>query len=319
VHIVDKNKLNMYAPNVDENFLYTMGTEVVNKQLLINYCFGHSESTKLLCPIGSGTAFINHSPTPNAAIRWSTHESSALHKEEWLNMTVEQMGQKLDVGLMIEYYALREMAFDEEITINYGLEWEKAWDEHVNGWQPTVGAEEYVSAQEMNRDPEKWVLTTINEQEESPYPLSIVTSCFYELDDTDGYHDDSGLYADPHDFDVIVKKWKAFEDTTIDLLFLRPCIILERVEVTDVERMQDSSASSSHQYTVQILNSDKIHDVQKIPDYELLVVEGFPRESIMFTDFAYSSDMHLKNSFRHEMIMPDGLFPNTWRNLKQYI
>ena len=70
---------------------------------------------------------------------------------------------------------------------------------------------------------------------------------------------------------------------------------------------------------MQILNSDKIHDVQKIPDYELLVVEGFPRESIMFTDFAYSSDMHLKNSFRHEMIMPDGLFPNTWRNLKQYI
>lgn len=317
VHVVDKKALNMYAPNVDENFLYTMSDEVINKQLLINYCFGHPESTKLLCPIGSGAAFVNHSPTPNSAIRWSTHESSALHKEEWLNMTVEQMGKKLDVGLMIEYYALREIAFDEEITINYGLDWEKAWDEHVNKWQPPVEAEEYVSAQEMNRDPGNWVLSTVDEQEESPYPSSTVTSCFYEHVDTDGYHDDSGVYADPNEFDVIVKRWKPFEETTLDLLFLRPCIILSRDEVTDVERVDDDRVSSSYQYTVQILNSDKIHDVQKIPDYEVLVVEGFPRESITFTDFAYSSDMHLKNSFRKEMIMPDGLFPNSWRNLKQ--
>jgi hypothetical protein len=37
-----------------------------NFQLLMNYCFGHGESTLILCPYGLLTAFINHShESPN--------------------------------------------------------------------------------------------------------------------------------------------------------------------------------------------------------------------------------------------------------------
>jgi len=51
----------------------------VNDQLLLNYCFGHSESTLLLCP-NTQAVLINHCSSrtkecgrkgPNAAIRWS--------------------------------------------------------------------------------------------------------------------------------------------------------------------------------------------------------------------------------------------------------
>ena len=315
VHVLDKKALNMYAPSVDEAFMYTMSNEMTNKQLLINYCFGHPESTKLLCPIGSGTSFINHSPTPNAAIRWSTHKSTALHKEEWLNMTVEQMGKNLDIGLMIEYFTLRDIEPDEEVTINYGLDWEKAWDQHVRKWQPPATDEDYYSAEDLNGDPDTEMIMTIEEQQEFPYPSSVVTSCFYEHVNTDGFHDDSGAYADPLEYDVIIKQFEPFADDRLDFMFLRPCVILSRDEITDTEHGEEEEVS--YEYVVQILNSDHIHDTQKIPDYEVLIVQGLPRDSIIFTDFAYSSDTHLTNSFRQEMIMSDGLFPNSWRNLKQ--
>ena len=316
VHVVDKKALNMYAPSVDDAFMYTMSDQVTNKQLLMNYCFGHPESTKLLCPIGSGTSFINHSPTPNAAIRWSTHKSTALHKEEWLNMTVEQMGKNLDIGLMIEYFTLRDIQPDEEVTINYGLEWEKAWDHHVREWQPPLADEDYYSAQDMNVDPETTMIMTVEEQQEFPYPSSVVTSCFYEHVDTNGFHDDSGAYANPLEYDVIIKQFEPFTDDRLDFMFLRPCAIVSR-EVVEMDTKHDADEELLYEYTVQILNSDHIHDTQKVPDYEVLIVQGFPRDSIIFTDFAYSSDTHLTNSFRQEMIMSDGLFPNSWRNLKQ--
>ena len=315
VHVLDKKSLNMYAPHVDENFMYTMSDEVINKQLLINYCFGHPESTKLLCPIGTGTAFVNHSPAPNAAIRWSTHKSSALHNEEWLNMTVEQMGTNMDIGLMIEYYALRDINPDEEITINYGLDWVKSWDQHVAEWLPPAAEEDYISAVSMNDDLDNWLIKTVAEQQEIPYPTSVLTSCVYDHIGADGVHDESGVYADPAEFDVIVKRWEPLDEDKLDFMFLRPCVILSRHAVNDEKVHKEDEVI--YEYVVQILNNDQIHDEQQIPDYEVLIVEGFPRYSISFTDFAYSSDMHLRNSFRKEMTMPDGIFPNSWRNLKR--
>ena len=45
--------------------------EVSNRQLLINYCFGHRKSEILLCPTTS-VALVNHSKEKaNAKIRWS--------------------------------------------------------------------------------------------------------------------------------------------------------------------------------------------------------------------------------------------------------
>lgn len=302
VHILDKSSLNLYRPKIDENYKYLMSDEVIGQQLLTNYCFGHKESTKLLCPIGANTAFINHSPTPNAAIRWSSHQS---HQKEWLNMTVDELGVKVDVGLVLEYYALRNLEEDEEITINYGAEWEQAWNDHVQTWSKPQGAEHYVSAEEMN-NADELRLRTSDEQEKNPYPHSVVTSCYYNfIDDGRQQVDNSGRYADPKEREVWIKTFEGLDPNLPDYMFVRPCRILGRED--------------DNEYTVQILNFDHQHADQKIPDTHLLVVKGLPRDALTFTDFAYSTDMHLPSAFRHEMMLPEGLFPNAWRNMRESV
>ena len=297
VHILDKAALNMYNHQVDDNFQYLVSNEIIGQQLLLNYCFGHKDSTKLLCPFGSNTAFVNHSPTPNAALRWSTHHS---HQTEWLNKTVEELGSKLDIGLVLEYYALREIAEDEEITINYGQEWEQAWKRHTEEWTKPVDAENYVSAEELNaQDPP--VIKTVEEQKEDPYPHSIVTSCYYEFVNDKSYEvDESGTYADRREQTVWIKNFVGLDVSVPDYLFLRPCRIIER--------------SMNNDYKVQILNYDHQHRDQVIPDTYMLIVKDMPRDALTFSDFAYSTDQHLPQAFRHEMILPDELFPNAWRN-----
>ena len=36
---------------------------------------------------------------------------------------------------MMDFVATRDIQPDEEILIDYGIEWEKAWDEHVTAWR----------------------------------------------------------------------------------------------------------------------------------------------------------------------------------------
>jgi hypothetical protein len=90
-----------------------------------------------------------------------------------------------------------------------------------------------------------------------------------------------------------------------DYMFLRPCRVVAR--------------SDDNEYMVQILNFDHQHKDQQIPDTYMLIVNGMPRDALAFSDFAYSTDMHLQEAFRHEMMLPDGLFPNSWRNLRQTV
>ena len=300
VHIADKATLNMYRPQMDENFQYLVSNEVVGQQLLLNYCFGHKESTKLLCPIGSSTSFINHSPAPNAALRWSTHHS---HQKDWLNMTVDELGSMPGVGLLLEYYALREITEDEEITINYGQEWEKAWQRHKDGWKKPVGAENYGSAADFNAD-DPFIIKTVEEQRKDPYPHTVVTSCYYEYVQDASYEvDESGTYADPQQQTVWIKNFVGLDKSVPDYLFVRPCRILER--------------TSTNLYTVQILNYDHQHRDQVVPDTYMLIVRNMPRDALTFTDFAYTTDQHLPQAFRHEMMLPDSMFPEAWRNLRR--
>lgn len=316
VHILDRTSLNMFEPQIADDYAY-LGSEVAGKQLMLNYCFGHEKSTKLLCPIGAGTSFINHSPTPNAAIRWSTHPSMTLHRQQWLNLTLDQLGDKVDVGLVMEYVALRDIEPGEEIFINYGPAWEKAWEEHVHNWVPLPGSKDYVSAENMNADGHD-IIKTVQEQEDDPYPHSVVTSCYYDYDpEEEGFFDMSGEFANPNDHDVIIKEWHPLNSDVPDYMFLRPCVVLERedVEVDEEGKNGLVEGDIDHDYTVHILNYDHMHADQKVPDYEYLVVTTVPRDAITFTDFIYSTDMHLSNAFRHEMMMDDSMFPTAWRNL----
>jgi SET domain-containing protein len=44
---------------------------------------------------------------------------------------------------MFEFVALRDIQEGEEILINYGQEWQDAWDAHVAKWTPPKYSESY--------------------------------------------------------------------------------------------------------------------------------------------------------------------------------
>jgi hypothetical protein len=110
-----------------------------------NYCFGHALSSVLLCPYVTTTALLNHSPDNyNAEIRiasTSNNNRNAAFNNNIKSILKQRprtlLRQKTAFGVVFEIVALRDIAPDEEILINYGAAWQEAWDQHVAKWKPS--------------------------------------------------------------------------------------------------------------------------------------------------------------------------------------
>lgn len=119
IHVPFRSRLAMRAPP--------------HHQLLLNYCFGHSQSTLVLCPYGPGTSFVNHdSKNPNVKIVWGNPKTSSSHHPDWLDLSVNSLHQTHQrAGLAFELIALRDISAGEEVLLDYGDEWDAAWRRHV--------------------------------------------------------------------------------------------------------------------------------------------------------------------------------------------
>lgn len=126
IHIHDRSLLDMYfvgAPPETDDEDEQHGSErseyPVHRQLMLNYCFGHNESTLLLCPYGMFSSFINHAPSgeePNARIVWSDYTQNP----EWLDQPIETFASIMSAGLAFDFVATRDILPGEEVTIDYG-------------------------------------------------------------------------------------------------------------------------------------------------------------------------------------------------------
>jgi hypothetical protein len=122
LHIPNRTALNVYEQGSDGN---RDSSKLVGMQLILNYCFGHSESSVILCPYTSPSAYINHnSKSPNAKIVWSEN-STHNHNPEWLEENVDFLkgcfngcdsdGAKTEgIGLSIDFVATRDIVPGEE-------------------------------------------------------------------------------------------------------------------------------------------------------------------------------------------------------------
>jgi hypothetical protein len=112
--------------------------------LVLNYSFGHRNSTLLLTPYGAMVNYINHkSPKrnsssssddddddqrnnddgPNVRIQWPAKELIA-HKPKWLTEDIHFLRDTIDkIGLSFDYVALRDIKAGEEIFMDYGDGW----------------------------------------------------------------------------------------------------------------------------------------------------------------------------------------------------
>jgi hypothetical protein len=85
--------------------------------LIINYSFGHRNSTVLLTPYGGMVNYINHQKQrANVKVRWPNGEKVA-HKPSWLTeKTPESLKHTIEkIGLSFEYVALRDIEEGEEV------------------------------------------------------------------------------------------------------------------------------------------------------------------------------------------------------------
>lgn len=104
LQVMDKEILDIYSDGVR-----------IGKQLLLNYCFGHAQSTLLLCP-DTQAVLINHCSLrtqqcgrkgPNAAIRWSRGWDPT--SDEWREKSLKEIAKEPGRGLAFEVYALRDI------------------------------------------------------------------------------------------------------------------------------------------------------------------------------------------------------------------
>ena len=148
IQIPKKDVMNMHevhkasVSRKKKPIFYRTNDEVIGKQLLLNYCFGHPESSMLFFPSGSLTSLINHSAErPNVKMQFSNHER---HNKDWYNVAPEQLidDKHYKLGLMMDVVALRDIEEGEEILMDYGPEWQAAWVAHVERWNSGIAAGE---------------------------------------------------------------------------------------------------------------------------------------------------------------------------------
>lgn len=281
---IQKGKVIAPAPLLPILSRKSMESNRGKKQLLLNYMFGHKNSSLLFFPYSPVVNLINHGTDPNAALRWS--ESSLHYGRHLLLMSEEQFKSGDPSGLLLEYVALRDIAPGEEILLDYGTEWSDAWKKHVDEWSAPESASsyEYPHIQEGKYP----ILRTPLELESEPYPPNIETLCFYRYSDNHGE-------SNPR----WVNKAGVFE-----LRNLRPCYVMARSDTT-------------MEYTVRMFNRralNPIADTEKIPESEEHIVTNVPRRAIRLADRIYASDQHLTGAFRHEITFPDDLLPSTWQS-----
>jgi hypothetical protein len=245
--------------------------------LIINYSFGHGNSTVLLTPYGGMVNYINHAgkERANVKVRWPLQDMVA-HKMDWLTKDIPFLRDTVDkIGLSFEYIALRDIEEGEEIFMDYGDEWEEAWNEHVRTWTPPEGAEDYVHTTEWAKEP---YFRTEKELESNPYPPNFNMMCqeSYRVGPDGGY------------------EWVA-------LLHDGP----ERVYCNVLERSEGRTAPYAYTVSMKLAEGDEIQ------------VTGVPKSGIFLYDKAFSADWHLPNAFRHPIAIPDDIFPESWINLPE--
>jgi len=331
VHIADKTTTYMYDEMIGPHGNLVRNTsEIVGKQIILNYCFGHPNSTLLLFPYSSNVAYVNHHLTEyNAEIRWAT-DFDFFHKQEWLDKSVDFLEKEWTAGLALEFIATRDIQPGEEVFINYGEEWQRAWDAHVENWIPpskdsdfnnltlftdvvedkTRGRAGYARAEDLNDDVES-PIRTVTEQKTIPYPFSVEMICQVKIGHMEPY------YSAPITAPFFRREWDEEEDPQTPETFEK-CDIIERFvkEEEDYDPDEEDGGEHEYYYTIRIERAAKrTLEYDNVLALETHVITGVPWSAIRFKNIAYTSDVFLKKAFRHEMILPDDLFPRAWMNL----
>jgi hypothetical protein len=184
IHIPYDTLAHMYDSKIVKNRIERDTSKFVGYHLWYNYCLGHKSSTLLLCPYGSGMGYMNHNQTlANIKMQWAP-EGIVAHNDSWLDIKPVDMYDVYKPSLGIDYVATRDIQEGEELFLDYGDDWEEAWQEHVANWKPTEDDIAYRSAMQWNLENAQEPIRSVKEQKADPYPENLRIRCHPFLEHT---------------------------------------------------------------------------------------------------------------------------------------
>eukprot|EP00986_Skeletonema_menzelii_P007120 scaffold2761_cov137-Skeletonema_menzelii.AAC.1 len=306
------------------------------QQLLLNYCYGHEQSSVLLFPYGLFVNYINHAPSSsessdgpvaNVKLQWSErlmNSTTTSNNFDLRSLTPSQLwdqSTRLE-GLILELVALRDIQPDEEILLDYGSIWSEAWKEHSDQYPDSILklADDHTLEKEFSpayiMDDAVTNLRTAEEQAQFPYPENVFTACFYR------YENETTIQNDTVNKDKTkATPWK-MSLGLFDMTNLRPCKVISREPANDrfatpqQLQKQGQPPQGKMLYTAIIQNRPGLPANERIPKGTKHIVSGIPRGAFRFVDRPYASDIHLDGAFRHNIGVEEGIFPEVWLDLK---
>ena len=280
IQIPNKQVLTMYETKPPRLPMIKESRRDLNKplhsQMLLNYCWGHPESDLVLSPYGVMTSLINCAPEDGKGANVKLQWSTASTHDEWRQIPLNEWSQESSTGLAWDFVALKDIAEGQEVLVDCGAEWYHAWNEQQNSF-----VSHHMSADEWN---------SIAEPDQQP----------------------SLLELNPVDYHIQCLRCLAVEQG-----ILRPSRRLVGGKVNDFidcePLLSVTSPMTGMKYYVMRIS---IHQQErgKLPICAIRQLWHVPTYALRLTDSpAARSDLQ-PWSFRHEMIIPDDLFPELWKN-----
>lgn len=179
----------------------------------------------------------------------------------------------------MELVALRDLEEDEEVFLDYGDEWEAAWQRHVRLWDLSPQDDMHQSAAELNQKTKVYP-TIFEELVHRTIPVNIEVQC------------DSAFRSFPTD------------------------CAKHRVNGTLDTFLQDTEASW---WTCDILRRSPDDQLYAVYMYDRgeqkhFVVENVTASGLHYVDRPYTSSTFMPQAFRHDIRIPDEIFPDAWKN-----
>lgn len=287
IHIKDKKQLLMYdeIPENRRGIIARNASSPNHNQLLLNYCFGHPESTLSLSPYGMFTSLINHASLSSGKVNAKVAWSKTMRSPQWKEQNIDEWIGNSYSGLSIDFVATRDIQPDEEIFIDYGEDWGNAWDAHVKEWESSLNGKNlagvaFTSAFQLDENLELHVPTRNDDN----------ALCFEH--NINGYiREEYRLMAGYSPRDAVNNYHRC-----------RP-----------ISKFLDNN--NEPLYMVELVrrkNDPKRRKCWIVIDE---IMFNVPRDSFVFVDRASVLDQLSTRSFRHDMMIPDEIFPEAWKNL----
>ena len=295
--IPDKASMDMYElQEGDEDGTVNRSDEEIvrGQQLLVNYMYSHPKSTMGFVPTGTNVNLINHADKPNAKMQWSTHP---MHVKEYMEISPVKLMNYRPIGVVMEILAVRDIEEGEEITIDYGSQWQEAWNKYTEAFESKRATKKTdgtwpLRACDLNAKLAAEPILTEEEQQDAPYPDWVTLKVFAMTDDDELLGD--GSEGNPYIFDEPDDQTMYVGD--------------DLVEPVIVKRVRAARKGGEFAYTIRYVDPTTGRQA---------VMTDVPQHAFVFVDDSETGDQFMPEPFRHYIEIPDEVFPQgPWRNVR---